>query len=269
VLTLVLKLTLAPALVAAATYTARHVGNRSAGLLSGLPVVAGPIELIYTVERGARYAHTAAAGAILGIASLVGFCVMYTALARRSSLLVALVGGWLGFALATVIFGLLRLPALVGIAVTAGAIAAGGWSIQRHTSARPRTSRNSEMLAARLLVTVILVLALTAVARHLSPYIAGLLATLPIITSVMAGFTHAQAGPDAAIALLGGLTRALTSLLVFFAVLAAALTHAPTAPVFLLATIATLTTWVLLAAHGHSPVLTSTLQEAAHIDEAV
>ena len=83
VLALVLKLTLAPALVATATQVAGRLGHRAGGLVGGLPVVAGPILLIYAVEQGQAFAAEAAAGAVLGIVSLVGFCVAYALAARR------------------------------------------------------------------------------------------------------------------------------------------------------------------------------------------
>ena len=54
---LLLKLTLAPALVALATYVARRLGPRAGGMVSGIPVVAGPIVLIYAIEHGDRFAR--------------------------------------------------------------------------------------------------------------------------------------------------------------------------------------------------------------------
>ena len=51
---------------------AGRLGHRAGGLVGGLPVVAGPILLIYAVEQGETFAEEAAAGAVLGIVSLVG-----------------------------------------------------------------------------------------------------------------------------------------------------------------------------------------------------
>ena len=97
VLALVLKLTLAPALVAAATRVAGRLGHRAGGLVGGLPVVAGPILLIYAVEQGQAFAAEAAAGAVLGIVSLVGFCLAYALAARRHGTAIALAAGWAAF----------------------------------------------------------------------------------------------------------------------------------------------------------------------------
>ena len=103
-LALVLKLTLAPALVATATRVAGRLGHRAGGLVGGLPVVAGPILLIYAVEQGQAFAGEAAAGAVLGIVSLVGFCLAYALAARRHSTAVALAAGWAAFGVGTAAF---------------------------------------------------------------------------------------------------------------------------------------------------------------------
>ncbi len=51
-------------------------------------------------------------------------------------------------------------------------------------------------LPARALAALALVLALTAASGALGPNLSGLLAPFPIITSVLAVFTHAHGGPD-------------------------------------------------------------------------
>ena len=66
----------------------------------------------------------------------------------------------------------------------------------------------------------------------------------PIITVVMAGFTHARVGAASPVALLAGLVRALISFLVFFAVLALLLVHSPTAGAFVIAAVAALASWL-------------------------
>ncbi len=246
VLALVLKISLAPALVATATLAARRAGHGIAGMISGLPVVAGPIVLVLAVQDGVPFAHGAAAGAVLGVASLVGFCVAYGLVARRAGAHAALVAGGVAYALGTVVFSFVRPGLVVSIVITAAAIAAGIVTLGRAAAAHPvdvdlQTGR--DLLALRLLITVVLVLALTAIARGLSPHLAGLLTPFPIITSVMAVFTQVHAGGPAAISLLSGLTRALTSFLAFFAVLAWGLGAVAPAAAFGLATAAALLTW--------------------------
>lgn len=116
-LALVVKLTLAPALVAG------RLGHRAGGLVGGLPVVAGPILLIYAVEQGEAFAAEAAAGAVLGIVSLVGFCLAYALAARHHSTAVALAAGWAAFGVGTVAFAAVTPSLAVSTALALTAVA--------------------------------------------------------------------------------------------------------------------------------------------------
>lgn len=68
VATLAVKLLLAPSFVVGASLTARRFGPRIGGLVGGLPVVAGPILLVYALTHGRAFAADAAAGS--GVALL-------------------------------------------------------------------------------------------------------------------------------------------------------------------------------------------------------
>lgn len=125
VVALVLKLTLAPTLVAAATRVARRLGHRAGGLVGGLPVVAAPIVLIYAVEQGEAFAREAAAATVLGLVSLVLFCLAYAACARRAGYVAALAAGWLAFGVATALLSAVNPPLVASTAITLVAIGAG------------------------------------------------------------------------------------------------------------------------------------------------
>jgi hypothetical protein len=254
-LVLVLKLTLAPALVGTATRVARLLGHRAGGLVGGLPVVAAPVVLIYAVEQGDAFARDAAAAGALGLVSLVGFCVAYVAVARRAGYVASLAAGWLAFGLATVLLSAIEPPLAVNVALALLTIGAAAWLLARATAgAAPLPpSQAGDLLAWRLVITAALVLGLTAAAHGLPAHLAGLLAPFPIITAVLAGFTHAHAGSDAAIELLGGLVPALVCFLAFFAVLAATLTALSGPAAFGLATVAALALWACLVAATRRP----------------
>jgi hypothetical protein len=93
VLLLVLKVTLAPGLVAATTLAGRRWGPRMAGWLGGLPVVVGPILLAIAVEQGDAFAADAAEGSLFGLLSLTVFMLAYAWSARRLSWLPSLLVG--------------------------------------------------------------------------------------------------------------------------------------------------------------------------------
>jgi hypothetical protein len=125
--------------------------------------------------------------------------------------------------------------------MAAAAIAVTGVSLNRARAAKtaetqaPRTT-GSDLMPYRLAATAAMVLILTAAAGSLSPWLSGLLAPFPIITAVLAGFTHAQAGAEASITLLAGLVPGLVSFALFFVVIAVALPALGIAAAFGLAT---------------------------------
>jgi hypothetical protein len=248
VLALVLKLTLAPALVAAATLVARRLGHRAAGLIGGLPVVAGPIVLIYAVEQGDAFARDAAAAGALGLISPVLFCLAYAACARPAGYVASLAAAWLAFGVATVLLSAIDPPLALSVVLAAVTIGGGSWLLARAVSGPVEASATGDLLLWRLAITAALVLTLTTAAHGLSPHLAGLLATFPIITPVLAGFTHVRVGADAAIELLSGLVPALVCFLAFYATLAATLASLGGPAAFGLATAVTLALWAVLVA---------------------
>ena len=73
-LLLLLKLTLAPGLVAAVTLAGRRWGPRVAGWLGGLPVIVGPILLALAIVTGRDEVERGAV--VLAGAGLVGYSVL-------------------------------------------------------------------------------------------------------------------------------------------------------------------------------------------------
>src|SRR3954452_4758085 len=79
---LLMKLTLAPGLVAATTLAGRRWGPRIAGWLGGLPVVVAPILLALALEHGPHFGSLAAEGALVSLLSLTLFILAYGWCAR-------------------------------------------------------------------------------------------------------------------------------------------------------------------------------------------
>ena len=252
-LVLALKLTLAPGLVAATTLAGRRWGPRVAGWLGGLPVVVGPILLALAVERGDAFAAEAAEGSLLGLLSLNAFVLAYAWAARRVSWLAALVAGWSAFAAATFVLDPLRVPAAAALVMVVAAfvLTEAGLPRSRGLEFEPRTPRFD--LALRVVCTAALVLLLTGLAGVLGARLSGLLAAFPVLASVLAGFTHAQAGAAAAADFLRGMVRGLISFALFCFVVAVLLEGAGMAIAFGAATAAALAAHAV--GHGVSSAL--------------
>ena len=110
------------------------------------------------------------------------------------------------------------MPPAVGLILTLAATAIATQLMPATThSETPTTPTDwpARDLPARAIATALLVLTLTGAAASLGPSLTGVLASFPIATSVVAGFTRAQHGPVPTIALLRGVLRGLIGFAVF------------------------------------------------------
>ncbi len=236
-----MKVLLAPGFVVCASLTARRFGPRVGGLVAALPVVAGPILLVYALVHGSAFAASAASGTLLGLVSLIAFVVVYARLAPRIPWAASMLAGWFAFALATAAFSAVSLPAGGALAVAGGGLLLGLAALPRPEA--PRGTHPAPPvwdLPVRAVCALVLVLTLTAVAGWLGPQLSGLLAPFPIIATVLATFTHAQRGTDELHRLLRGLVSGFGAFALFCFTLAVSLRSLHTAAAFALATLVAL-----------------------------
>ena len=237
------KILLAPTFVVAASLAARRYGARIGGLVGGLPVVAGPILLVFALDHGSAFAAGAAAGTLLGLVSLLAFILVYAHLASRMSWAGSLFLGWGAFFLVTAALSTTTVSAGPALAVVLVAI---GVTLLVLPRAQPQQQSIVELpawdLPVRALSAVALVLALTAVAGQLGAKLSGLLAPFPVIASVLAVFTHAQYGEQDLLRIMRGFVLGLVAYALFCFVLAVSLEVLGIAESFLLATLAALAT---------------------------
>jgi hypothetical protein len=218
------KVVLAPGFVVGVSVLARRFGARIGGFVGALPVVAGPILLVYALAHGRAFGADAAAGTLLGLVSLAAFVAVYSHLAGRTTWSLSLLAGWAAFLLATALMSRLSVPASGALVLAGAAIGvvlvilprAGG-------EGGPRAQPPTWDLPLRAMSALVLVLALTAAAGWLGPRLSGLLAPFPVIASVLAAFTHAQRGSAYAQRLLGVLTAGFVAFALFCFTLAISL----------------------------------------------
>jgi len=241
VLVLAVKALLAPSFVAGASLTARRFGPWVGGIVAGLPVVAGPILLAYALVHGRVFAQHAAAGTLLGLLSLTTFVVVYGRLAGRANWLVCMLSGWAAFAIATLALDGVTVPAGVALGMACAGFAVGLLLLPRPSPGGPAPgSPPSWDIPVRCGCALILVLALTTASGWLGPQLSGLLAPFPVITTVMATFTHAQRGASETVRLLRGMLSGFIAFALFCFTLTISLGASNIAPAFLLATVAAL-----------------------------
>jgi hypothetical protein len=254
---LVTKLLLAPSFVVCASLAARRFGPRVGGLIAGLPVVAGPILLAYALQHGRSFAAGASVGTLLGLVSLIAFVVVYSRLSARTVWAASMLGGWLAFAVATVLFSALSVPAGAALAICAVGLAGGLALTPRggQPERRPVNVAPAWDLPMRAVCALALVLALTAIAGWLGSRLSGLLAPFPIIATVLATFTHAQHGTREAQRLLRWLLGGYGAFALFCFALAITLRPLGVAAAFALASaVALITQGAIIAVISQLPV---------------
>jgi hypothetical protein len=237
---LLYKMTVAPALVAGATLFGRRFGDAAAGLVAGLPIVAGPVLWFYALEQGPAYAAEAAVATLLGLVSLSFFAVAYAWRAwSRGTVLSCLILSWLAFAFGTIVInramhsGMPGLGRALGYAVLALFLALR--SLPPMDPPGPRPAPGHWDLPLRMAAAAAMVWALTALAQRLGPVLGGLLTPFPVASTVLAVFAHRQGSGPAAVAVLKGLLLALNAFAAFCAVLALTVTRMPAATSFTVA----------------------------------
>ena len=218
---LALKVALAPLLVVAATLAGRRWGATVAGIVTAMPVVAGPILAILTIEHGRAFGSTAARFALLGVVGQCAFSVAVARAARAGRTWPAAIGlGWLAYLAIAVVLAQLDVAAVWGLLIAFAAIVGAdrliGPAPRAASSDRPPPAWD---LPARASLTAVLVVAVTTAAGTLGAALSGVLTPFPVAMTVLVAFVLAQDGGDATISLLRGFIRALPGFAVcFFAV---------------------------------------------------
>jgi hypothetical protein len=233
---LAVKALLAPTFVVGASLTVRRFGPEIGGLVGGLPVVAGPILLVYALAQGQGFAAQAAAATLLGLVSLTAFVVVYGRLAERAPWTVCILAATSAFGLGTLLFTVSVVPAGTALALACSGFVLGLALLPRPEGERtPAPPPPAWDLPLRAGCALALVLVLTSAAGSLGSQLSGLLAPFPIITTVLATFTHAQRGSQETVRLLRGMLTGFVGFALFCFTLAVSLRVLGVAAAFALA----------------------------------
>ena len=218
---LTLKLILAPIIIGGTSLAGRRWGPEVSGWLVGMPLTSGPVLFFLALSHGSVFTASTALGTLSGGLSLVAFCLSYSWLAMRSKWPLALTGSFLCFSAITLLMQTLILPLAWIFMLVVLAVLAGLWLMPNG-----RTLEASEIqpgrwdIPGRILIGTAFILALTGIAPLIGPRLTGLLATIPLYTTILAVFAHRLQGAPGAINVLRGLLMGLFSFAGFFLVAA-------------------------------------------------
>ena len=244
---LLLKIAVTPLLIGGATLLQRRFGGAVGGLFTGLPVTSAPLSVFLALQNGPVFAAKAAVGTLLGLIAMAGFCATYARAARGKQWLPAMASATV--ASAALFTALAQVPQRPGLAaamvfpVLLGLLLLVGRQAPGVSVPHPWWD-----LPARMMFALAAVIGITAAAAHLGPTWSGMLATLPVLSAIMGGFTHRQAGPEPTRALLRGIILGSLGAAAFNLVVAMSLPRFSVASAYCVALLAALS----VAGLGHA-----------------
>lgn len=223
-LLLVLKIILVPSLIGGVTLAGRRWGPEVAGWLSAFPVVSAPILYFIAREQGAVFAAKAAVATLSAVLAILVFGISYAWMALRRGCVVSALCAFAAYAVAVVVLQAWA-PSLPAAAVAVFLALVTAPKSYPLPPAPPKTPASPSVgdLAWRMITGAVLVLLVTRFSPSLGPRLSGLFAMFPVITSVLAVFSHIHAGAGFAIRQLRGMVPGLYAFASFCAVLSLAL----------------------------------------------
>ena len=233
-----LKIMLAPLLVVLSTLAARRWGPGVGGWLLGLPLTSGPVSVLLFLEHGVGFTRHAAAGTLVGLVAAGSFAACYAIVAPTRSWWRALV---MATAACLATAGVLSwahpdLPSRMAIALVA--LAAFGFLVGAPRDAVSRPEPSPSTTALRMAIAGLVVFLVTTGAAVLGSSVAGMLASLPVVSGVMAVSLHRGGGRDLAGNLLRGALVGTWGGAAFFAVVGWLIAPGHVLETYLLATAA-------------------------------
>jgi hypothetical protein len=118
------KILLSPLCVVGVSLAGRRWGMGVAGVLGGLPVVAGPILLVETLLHGPAFGTDAAAGTLLALAALTAF-VVYGRAAGKVGPIACAFCGWSAFLFGVLILSFVKPPPALSLIFVGACFALG------------------------------------------------------------------------------------------------------------------------------------------------
>lgn len=242
------KIFAVPMLVALATLAIRRWGAAVGGLLTGLPFLTGPLSYFLALDQGIDFAIAANTGVILAVAAIGPWAVAFYWLAGSFRWPVCLIGALAAFGAVSLVLQALQADARTAVAIAYA-------SVMVSIVLMPRTQPPAVVrpppwwdLPLRMIVTGVVVVSVTLLAERLGPRLSGIVATLPVVSGVIACFTQHSSGADMTRTVLRAIATALFAFIAFFVVIGETIGTLGLAPAYVLAVLVTLPLSALAAA---------------------
>ncbi len=185
-----------PLVIGGVTIASKKWGNLVGGMIASMPWIAGPIMLFFTLEQGVDFAVNSVKGIMIGVVGVLAFCFAYIYSAIKYKWYVSLFFAYFAFVSTTVLLktceSLWELDAWFVIAVVSSLIGIKVFP-QVETQANSGQTLKFDIYLRMIIITVFVTL-ITYLAKILGPTWSGILTPFPIITAILAAFTHYTQG---------------------------------------------------------------------------
>ena len=229
---LALKLLLVPALLGVISMAGRRWGAGVAGWLAGFPSLTGPVLYFLALERGPEFTVQAAVVSLSTVFSAVAFGVAYSWACTRLHwfwCLACALSAWMAAAL---LLSNLPLTAMASLVISLLTLFVAPRVYSRTQAQWGGSTMPTHELLLRMVAGAAMVLAVTAAAEALGPAWTGLFAAFPVMSTVLAVFSHRANGPGFAVALLRAMVGGFYSFISFCLAVSVLLPHAGIAVTF-------------------------------------
>ena len=221
-----LKLAAVPAVVWLASWAGRRWGHRVSGLISGLPVISGPILLFVALDAPPGFVAETGWITMAASPAIAVHCLVYAWLARapvasRWHWLLCLLGAWLAYVASAFALSAAVIEGFAGaaLALALRLLATAAMPRARAPIGIPRIPRSE--IAIRMLAALAIAATVTLGAQELGSRLSGVLLAFPITASVLPVFTLALYGGEATVRLLSGFVTGLVGFAAYFFAFAA------------------------------------------------
>ena len=217
-LALLLKICMPPVLVALMSLAARRWGPAIGGLILGLPWMTGPVAYFLGLENGPAYLVAVTGGIELAVWGIGAFILGLGYASRVWPWLPSLLVAIICYGAIALLTQSLELPLALTTLISALVLLATYRLLPLpNSSAMPRSLPPWD-IPARMAVTFVLVGIIVLSADRLGPQRSGILASFPVILTVIGVFTLRHWGRDALLRVLRGVALSLLAFVGFFAV---------------------------------------------------
>jgi len=236
-LVLLFKISVPPVLVALMTLAARRWGPTIGGMIMGLPWMTGPVLFFLGNEKGIDFLVQAARGTELAVWGMGAYILAFGLASARFDWPGSLLAAVIGYVAVGLVTQATDIPLWLATVVAVGVLAAVRYLLPKPGSAAVPGRLPAWDIPARMAATFVLVSVIMVSADLLGPQRSGLIASYPVILTVIGVFTHRQWGRDALLRVLGGISLSLVTFVGFFAVVGYAAPVVGLVPSFMAAAI--------------------------------